>query len=235
QSVCTIKTQGCIKIVRRGFEVFRQVCIACHPAKFIRFRELINVTHTDEEVRKIASEFQYTDGPNDKGEMFERPGTISDNFKSPYINNEVAKISNNGALPPDLSLIVLGRAGHEDYIFSLLTGYCKAPEGIKVEEGQYYNPFMQGGIIAMPPPLYDDIIEYEDGTPATLSQVAKDVSMFLNWASDPHRDKRRKEAYYVFLLGWIPVLCSFYMKRHVWSSVKSNKLYFSKPSKPRYR
>ena len=141
----------------------------------------MGVTHTAEELVAMASEVDVVDGPNDEGEMFERPAKLSDPLPSPYENEEQGRLANGGALPPDLSLMVKARHSGQDYLFSLLTGYCEAPAGKDLMPGLYYNPYFPGGMIAMPPPLNDDGVEYEDGTPATISQQAKDVVQFLNW------------------------------------------------------
>lgn len=141
----------------------------------------MGVTHTTEELVEMASEVDVVDGPNDEGEMFERPGKLTDALPSPYQNEEQGRLANGGALPPDLSLMVKARHAGQDYLFSLLTGYCDPPEGKAMMPGLYYNPYFPGGAIAMPPPLNDDGVEYEDGTPATISQQARDVVQFLNW------------------------------------------------------
>lgn len=167
--------------LRRGFQVYRQVCATCHSIQRVHYRELVGVTHTAEELVEMASEVDVIDGPNDEGEMFERPAKLSDPLPSPYANEEQGRLANGGALPPDLSLMVKARHSGQDYLFSLLTGYCEAPAGKEMMPGLYYNPYFPGGSIAMPPPLNDDGVEYEDGTPATISQQAKDVVQFLNW------------------------------------------------------
>ena len=127
------------------------------------------------------------DGPNDEGEMFERPAKLSDSIPGPYANEQAARAANNGALPPDLSLIVKARHGGADYIFSLLNGYVEAPVGKTMLPGLYYNPYFAGGAIGMPAPLMDEAVTYPDGTIATISQMSKDVSIFLAWAAEPER------------------------------------------------
>lgn len=213
--------------MRRGYEVYKQVCSACHSMRFIAFRNLVGVTHTEAEAKALAAEAMITDGPNEVGEMYQRPGKLSDYFPSPYPNDEAAAAANNGAIPPDLSYIALARHGQEDYIFHLLNGYCEAPAGIDLREGQHFNPYMQGGAISMAPPLYNEAIEYEDGTPATQSQLAKDVATFLVWAASPEQDVRKK----IFikagiLLGMLTAL-SMYLKRHKWSLIKSRKIVYT--------
>ncbi|KAF8792300.1 Cytochrome c1 like protein [Argiope bruennichi] len=178
--------------IRRGYEVYKQVCAACHSMRYVRYRELINVSHTEEEAKAEAEEIMVLDGPDDEGQMFKRPGKLFDSFPSPYENEEQARAANNGAYPPDLSLITSARHGGEDYVFSLLTGYCDPPAGVELAEGQYYNPYFPGGAIGMAQALYNEIIEYSDGTPATLSQLAKDVCTFLKWAAEPEHDTRKR-------------------------------------------
>ena len=169
--------------IRRGYQVYREVCAACHSLDRIAWRNLVGVSHTADEARALAEEVEYTDGPNDQGEMFQRPGKLSDYMPAPYPNEEAARASNGGALPPDLSLIVKARhggavtflpfIGHmlrnsfrsypQDYLFSLLTGYVDAPAGVEIREGMNYNPYFPGGAISMPRVIFDGLVEYDDG------------------------------------------------------------------------
>jgi len=214
--------------IRRGFQVYKQVCAACHSMKFLAFRNLIGVSHTEEEVKALAEEEQVMDGPAEDGEMFMRPGKPSDYFPLPFANDAAAAAANNGAIPPDLSFIALARHGGEDYIYHLLNGYCDdAPAGIEVKEGQYFNPYFPGGAISMAPPIYNEIIEYDDGTPATMSQVAKDVCVFLTWAASPEHDMRKKMAIKALTILGILLIPSYYMKRHRWSVIKSRKIIYT--------
>lgn len=212
--------------VRRGYEVYKQVCSACHSMKYIAYRNLIGVTHTEAEAKAEAEGIMVRDGPDDNGNYYDRPGKLSDYFPSPYPNEEAARAANNGAYPPDLSYIVSGRKGGEDYIFSLLTGYCDAPAGVQLREGQYFNPYFPGGAIGMAQVLYNEVIEYEDGTPATQSQLAKDVSTFLKWTSEPEHDVRKSLIIKVLgIMGFLTVI-SYYIKRHKWSVLKSRKIFY---------
>merc|ERR1719152_771970 len=140
----------------------------------------------------MCAEVDVEDGPDDTGQMFERPAKLSDRLPSPYANDEEGRMANAGALPPDLSLITKARHGGEDYVYALLTGYVEAPEGIALREGLHYNPYSPGGAIGMAKQLEDGGVEFEDGTPATASQMAKDVSTFLAWAAEPEHDDRKK-------------------------------------------
>jgi len=215
--------------IRRGYQVYKQVCAACHSMKYLAYRNLVDVIYSEDEAKAEAEEAQVKDGPDDKGNMFERPGKLSDLFPSPYPNEQAAKAANNGAAPPDLSFITSARNGGENYVFHLLTGYCDPPGGVSGDEGQYYNPYMAGGWIAMAPPLYNEVIEYDDGTPASMSQLAKDVCCFLRWASEPEFDYRKKIGLQAMFI--CAGLCgiSYYMKRHKWSVLKSKKIAYYNP------
>lgn len=177
--------------IRRGWEVYKQVCAACHSLKYIHYRQMVGVFLTEEEAIKEAEEATIEDGPDDSGKMFTRPGKLSDAVPSPYPNEESARVANNGAYPPDLTLMAIAREGGEDYIFSLLLGYTDPPAGFHLEEGQHFNAYFPDGAIGMAQALYDEVIEYSDGTPATASQMAKDVSTFLAWAAQPEHDERK--------------------------------------------
>merc|ERR1719266_914210 len=159
--------------LRRGYQVYKEVCAACHPMHRIYYRHLVGVTHTEEQAKKEAAMTMVVDGPNDEGEYFLRPGRLQDRFPSPYDNELAARAANNGAYPPDLSLII--KAAHHDglnYVYSLLTGFKEAPAGRELMAGQYYNPYFTGGAISMAPPLQDGAVDYPDGTVATVSQMA---------------------------------------------------------------
>ncbi|XP_050315909.1 cytochrome c1, heme protein, mitochondrial [Anthonomus grandis grandis] len=217
--------------IRRGYEVYKQVCAACHSLRFIAYRNLVGVSHTEEEAKAEAEEQMITDGPDDQGNMFKRPGKLSDYVPSPYPNEEAARAANNGAFPPDLSYIVLARHGGEDYIFSLLTGYCDPPAGVVLREGQYYNPYFPGGAISMAQALYNEAMEYSDGTPATASQLAKDISTFLKWTSEPEWDDRKRMTIKAVAIFTILTAVSYYIKRFKWSSLKTRKIEFKPKSK----
>lgn len=173
--------------VRRGFQVYRQVCASCHSLHKVAFRSLVGVTHTEEQAKKIAESYEVTDGPDNIGDMFQRPGKLSDRIPGPYRNEEEARSANNGAYPPDLSLMVKARHGGADYILALLTGYVEPPAGKAMLPGLHYNPYFSGGAIAMGKQLTDGQVDYEDGTPSTETQMAKDVAIFLAWVAEvPH-------------------------------------------------
>ncbi|GMH45206.1 hypothetical protein BSKO_13163 [Bryopsis sp. KO-2023] len=210
--------------IRRGHQVYTQVCAACHSVNQLHFRDLIGVAYTEDEVKEMAAEIEVEDGPNDEGEMFFRPGKPSDRMPSPYANEEAARFANGGAYPPDLSLMAKARHDGLNYIFALLLGYREPPAGITVREGLYYNPYFPGGAIAMPKMLVDEGVEYEDGTPATEAQQAKDVTVFLAWAAEPESDERKLMGVkWVFALGLMFVLASYY-KRWKWAPLKSRRI-----------
>ncbi|KAB7507606.1 Cytochrome c1, heme protein, mitochondrial [Armadillidium nasatum] len=205
--------------IRRGYEVYKNVCAACHSLKYVHYRDLVNVSHTEAEAKAEAAEIMVTDGPDEEGNMFQRPGRLSDSFPSPYPNEEAARYANSGALPPDLSLITLARHGGEDYVFALLTGYCDPPAGINLRDGLYYNPYFPGGAIGMAQALYNETIEYSDGTPAYASQLAKDVCVFLVWCSELHYDDRKRFLIKTLLLGPAITALVFYYYRFKWNSI----------------
>lgn len=188
------------------------------------YRHLVNVSHTEDEAKAEAGEAMFTDGPNDEGNMYQRPGKLSDPFPNPYPNEAAAKLANNGALPPDLSLMAFARHNGADYIFSLLTGFQDPPAGVETKEGLHYNPYFNGGWIGMAKPLYDEIIEYSDGTPATTSQLAKDVSEFIRWSTEKSHDDKKKMLLNACLV-FPPILVLFYIfKRRVFMVTKSRKI-----------
>ncbi|KAJ2858164.1 cytochrome c1, partial [Coemansia erecta] len=163
------------------------------------------------------------------GDMFQRPGKLTDPIPPPYANEEAARAANAGALPPDLSLITKARHGGVDYIYSLLTGYCDPPAGVEVREGLNYNPYFPGGAIAMAQNIFDGVVEFEDGTPNTASQIAKDVVTFLNWAAEPELDDRKKIGAKALLLFSMLTAIALWAKRNRWQSLKARKVVFNPP------
>ena len=206
--------------LQRGFQVYREVCAACHGIRHISYRDLKGIGYTNDEIKVIAADYEVVDGPNDEGEMFDREALPSDKFVGPYENDKIARLANNGAYPPDLSLIVKARANGADYLYSLLNGYKDYPENFEASEGMYYNEFYPGYQIAMPSPLMDDIVEYSDGTEATQQQIAKDVTSFLAWTAEPELEERKslgvKTLFFLILL----TIMLLGVKRKIWKDVE---------------
>lgn len=218
--------------LRRGFQVYKEVCAACHSLSRVPWRALVGVTHTVDEAKALAEECEYDDEPNDVGDIEKRIGKISDYIPAPYPNEQAARAANQGAYPPDLSLIVKARHGGCDYIFALLTGYPdEPPAGAQVGQGLNFNPYFPGTGIGMARVLYDGLVEYEDGTPATTSQMAKDVVQFLNWAAEPEMDQRKKMGMKVLIVTSVLTALSIWVKRYRWAAIKSRKLVYNPPSK----
>jgi len=216
--------------IRRGYQVYREVCAACHSLDRVAWRTLVGVSHSNSEVRAMAEEFEYDDEPDDQGNPRKRPGILADYIPGPYANEQAARSANQGALPPDLSLIVKARHGACDYIFALLTGYPEEPPaGVVLPPGSNYNPYFPGGSIAMGRVLFDDLVEYEDGTPATTSQMAKDVTTFLNWASEPEHDERKRLGLKAVIVLSALYLISVYVKKFKWAPIKTRKIRFTPP------
>ncbi|KAI9814809.1 MAG: cytochrome c1 [Pycnora praestabilis] len=216
--------------LRRGFQVYREVCSSCHSLNRIPWRKLVGNTHTVDEMKAMAEENEYDTEPNDEGEIEKRPGKLSDYIPAPYKNDEAARAANNGALPPDLSLMVKARHGGCNYIFSLLTGYPEEPPpGAVVPAGLNFNPYFPGTGIAMARVLYDGLVEYEDGTPASTSQMAKDVVEFLNFAAEPEMDERKKMGLQVVIVAAALYGFSVWVKRYKWTPVKTRKIVYNPP------
>jgi len=217
--------------------VYREVCAACHSLYRIPYRSLVGVIMTVDEAKALAEEHEYEGEVDNEGEPTQRPGKLSDYLQSPYKNDEAARAGNNGALPPDLSLITKARHGGVDYIFNLLTGYPEEPPaGAVVQSGLNFNPYFPGTGIAMARVLYDGLVEYDDGTPATSSQMAKDVAEFLNWAAEPEADERKKMGWKILGVTAILFGLSVWMKRYKWASIKTRKIVYNQPvlkDKPR--
>jgi ubiquinol-cytochrome c reductase cytochrome c1 subunit len=205
--------------IQRGFQVYKEVCQACHSIKYVSYHNLEQIGFSKGEVKSIASEYTVKDGPDDSGEMFDRPGMPSDRFVPPYQNENAARAANNGAHPPDLSLMVKARPEGADYIYSILTGYIDPPEGEVVPDGMHYNPYFPGKHIAMTPPLMEGIVTYEDSTHSSVEQMSKDVVNFLQWAAEPEMEQRKIMGVKVILYLIVFTLVFYLVKRRIWSKV----------------
>ena len=202
--------------IQRGYQVYKEVCSSCHSMKRIAFRNLRDIGFSEDEVKAIAKSYQVIDGPNESGEMFERPGIPSDYFVSPFPNKEAAMASNGGAFPPDLSLIIKARHNGANYVYSLLTGY----ESHEADEGGLYsNPYFATGKIVMAPPLSDYLVQYTDGTDSTVKDMAYDVVNFLQWAAEPEMEMRKKLGIKIISFLLILTIFVIFVNRNLWKSL----------------
>ena len=235
--------------LQRGFQVYKEVCSNCHGLDRLAFRNLVQPggpEFPEESVKQLAAEWpnKITDGPNDEGKMFERPPLLSDPIRGPYHNEKEARAAQNGALPPDLSLIAKARGvkrnpswwihpflmlgdvaqsyqeGGADYLYALLTGFTDPPSGFHLAEGQYYNKAFPGHQISMPPPLTDGAVTYQDGTPQKADNYSRDVAAFLSWAADPSLDQRKRIGWQVILYLIVTTGLLYLGKKGIWSALK---------------
>lgn len=223
--------------LQRGLKVYTEACAVCHSMNLVAFRTLTDLGYSEAQVRAFAANYEVEDGPNADGEMFMRTAVPSDHFPSPFPNQEAAAAANNGAAPPDFSLIAKARGvirgfptfvfdiftqyqqSGPDYIYSLLTGYKDAPEGYEVPEGTYYNPyFIAGSALAMAPPLSDGVVTYDDGSPETVEQYAQDVAAFLMWAAEPHLEDRKRMGFMVMVFLAIFTALIYLTKKSVYAN-----------------
>ncbi len=223
--------------LQRGLKIYKEVCSACHSMKLVSFRTLEGLGYSEEQVKAFAGEYEVEDGPNADGEMYTRKAVPSDYFPSPFPNKEAAAAANNGAAPPDFSLIAKARGvtrgfpqfvfdiftqyqqGGPDYIHALLTGYQEPPEGVTVAEGTHFNPhFMSAAALAMAPPLSDGQVTYDDGTPETLDQYSQDVAAFLMWTAEPHLEERKRMGFMVMVFLAIFTALIYLTKKSVYAN-----------------
>ncbi len=210
--------------LQRGYQVYTEVCAACHSMKYLSYRNLSEKGGPEFSVaqaKAIAASFEVTDGPNSDGEMFTRPGKLSDKFVMPYENVKAAEAANGGAYPPDMSVLVKARGGGVDYIYSLLQGYEEAPSGMTLDDGVHYNKYMYGNKIKMSAPLSDGIIEYTDGTNASVEQMSKDVTTFLMWAAEPSLEARHQMGFKAIVYLIILTILVYFSMKRIWSRVES--------------
>ncbi len=206
--------------LQRGFQIHKEVCAACHSLKYVSYRHLEALGYNEAQIKALASEYEVTDGPNDEGEMYTRPALPADRFNSPFANDAAARYANGGALPVDLSLIAKARANGPDYLYALLTSYHDdAPAGVDVPDGLYYNDAYSGNLIAMPQPLYEDQVSYQDGHDATVAQMSYDVVNFLMWAAEPHLETRKSLGIKVILFLLFFVFVLYAHKRRLWKKL----------------
>ncbi len=205
--------------LRRGFQVFNEVCASCHSLRQVAYRNLLDIDFTVDEVKAFAAEFEVEDGPNDEGEMYTRPALLSDRFVPPFANDNAARAALNGALPPDLSLIVKARRGGPDYLYGLLTEYVEDPKDFPLMDGMSYNEYFPGHQIAMVPPLEDETVEYPDGTKATLDQQSRDLVVFLTWAASPELEERKSLGVKTIIFLIVLTAMLYALKRRIWADI----------------
>ena len=205
---------------QRGLKIYRQVCSSCHALKNVPFRTLTQIGFTEAEVEKIASDYQVA-SLNDFGEEVQEPAGPNDTFPMPFPNEKAAEAANNGAYPPNLSLITKARAQGPEYIYSLMQGYkMPPPDDVELAPGQYYNDYMPGHKIAMPQQLYPNMIQYDDGTEATVEQMSRDITNFLMWAAEPDMVNRKQMGLTVIGFLFILSVLLFMTNRKIWKPVK---------------
>lgn len=204
---------------QRGFQIYKEVCSNCHSMRQMYYRNLEGIGLDPAQVKAIAASVQVPGGLDDNGQPIERPGLPSDHFKSPFPNDKAARAANNGALPPDQSVLEKAREGGADYIHAILTGYSDPPPGVKMMEGMNYNKYFPGHQIAMAPPLQDNSVQYADGTKATLDQEARDVTTFLTYAANPEMEQRKRIGVRMVLFLAFLTGVTYAVKRKTWANV----------------
>ena len=210
--------------LQRGYQVYTEVCSSCHSMKYLSYRNLSEKGGPEfsiEQAKAIAASFEVKDGPNSDGDMFTRPGRLSDKFVMPYDNVQAAQAANGGAYPPDMSVLVKARGGGVDYIYSLLQGYEDPPAGVTLDDGVYYNKYMYGNKIKMANQLSDGLVEYSDGTTASVEQMSKDVTTFLMWSAEPHLETRHQMGFKAILYLIILTILVYFSMKKIWSRIET--------------
>lgn len=226
--------------LQRGFQIYKEVCSTCHSIKLLAFRNLADPggpDFTEAQAKAVAESFQVTAGPNDQGQMFQRPGTLADRFPPPFPNDQAARAALGGKLPPDMSVLAKARAheggfpqfiidaltlyqeGGPDYIHAILTGYTDPPAGETLPPGGQYNKYFPGGAIGMPKPLSDGQVKYTDGTPETVDQYGRDVAAFLMWAAEPTLNARKRLGFQVLIFLIVLSGLLYFSKKKVWRDI----------------
>ncbi len=229
--------------LQRGYQVYKTVCSNCHSARLMSFRNLSQPGgpgYSESQVKALAATFKVSDGPDDSGNMFDRPGRPSDPFPSPFANEQAARAANGGALPPDMSVLAKARdiewgfpyfifapvtqyqEGGVDYIHALLNGYKDAPQGVTVPDGKYYNLYFPGHTISMPPPLSDGLVDYSDDSPKTVDQYAKDVAAYLMWMAEPKLDQRKQLGFVSVVFLAVFAVLLWRVKKRIWAGLKDS-------------
>jgi ubiquinol-cytochrome c reductase cytochrome b/c1 subunit len=237
--------------LQRGFKIYREVCGNCHSLTMVAFRNLAESggpEFSTAQAQAIAEQYKIKDGPNDQGEMFERPGRLADYFPPPFANEQQARASNGGVLPPDMSVLAKARTYERgfpgfvidiftqyqeqgpDYIAALLKGYDKAPPGMQMAPGMMYNKYFPSHGIGMPPPISDGQVTYDDGTPGTLDNYSRDIAAFLMWTAEPHLEDRKRIGFQVMVYLLLLAGLLYFTKKKVWQEVELHPEELSKTS-----
>jgi len=213
--------------LQRGFQVYKEVCSACHSLRLVAFRDLAALGYNEAEVKAIAAGFQVPGIDPNTGEATTRPGLATDYFPKPYANDVAAGAANNNAIPPDLSLMAKARHDGAAYVYSLLTGYqnppADLPEAYRPGTGLHYNPYFPNLNLAMAPPLVEGQVEFGDGSPSTVEQMSKDISAFLVWTAEPTLEKRKQTGWPVLGFLLFATILGFLSFRNIWADKKKNK------------
>jgi ubiquinol-cytochrome c reductase cytochrome c1 subunit len=215
--------------LQRGFQVYKEVCAACHSLKYVAFRDLTGLGYSEGQVKAIAAGFDNIPSINpDTGEPATRKGVPADRFPLAFANDIAARAANNNAIPPDLSYMTRARHGGADYVYSLLTGYQDQPAALlkefpeaKTPNGLHFNPYFANLNIAMPPPLRSEgQVQYSDGTKPTVDNMARDVAAFLVWTADPNLETRHQYGFMAVIFLFFSSLLAFGAYRNIWRDVK---------------
>ena len=216
--------------LQRGYQVYKEVCAACHSLKYVAFRDLAQLGYTEAEVKAAAAEWTVPGVDPNTGETNTRPGAPTDYFPSPFANDIAARAANNNAVPPDPTLMTKARHDGSAYVYSLLTGYQAQPAELleefpdaKTPAGLYYNPYFANLNLAMAPPLSDGSVTYADGTEATVDQMAQDVAAFLTWTAEPTLVKRKQTGWPALLFVLFATILAYFAKRSVWAPIKPKR------------
>jgi ubiquinol-cytochrome c reductase cytochrome c1 subunit len=205
--------------LQRGFQVYKGVCSACHSLQYVSFRNFEALGYSEEQVKTLAAEYEVQGGPNEEGDMFKRKAKASDRLPPPFANDQLARASNGGALPPDLSLMTKAREGGPDYVYHLLLGYEEPPAGVTLMPGLSYNKYFPGNQIAMTKQINDGLVTFADGSPNDAAHIAKDVTAFLHWAAEPKLEVRHHTGLRVTIYALIFAVLAFLAKRRLWKSI----------------
>lgn len=204
---------------QRGFQVYSEVCSACHSMRLLSYRDLAGIGLTNDQIKAIAAAVTVPQGLDDQGAPKEGPGTPASRFKRPFPNDVAARAGNNGALPPDLTLLSNAYLNGPDYIYGVLTGYSDPPAAFTLMDGMSYNKYFVGHQIAMPKPLSDGQVTYADGTTSSVEQMARDVVTFMTWAANPEMVERKQMGVRVILFLLLMTCVTYAVKRKIWADV----------------